>query len=55
MEIIRIGDWHFEVYSHWQFIHIEPRFEVLSFYLHPEQMSITIFNITFSIESHPKY
>jgi hypothetical protein len=52
MEILRIGNWHVVVYSWWKNFHIEPTFDILTFYLHPEQWCFTIFNITIEISKH---
>ena len=55
MEIIRLkNDWHFEIWSQWKHIFIEPHLDILTFYLHPEDMCMTIFNINFYLHKHRK-
>ena len=55
MEILRLkNDWHVDVFSGWKTFRIEPTFDVLSFYLHPQYLCMTVLNFSLVIDKHPK-
>lgn len=54
MELLKLKNgWYLDFYTRWKNFHIEPNFDVFTFYLHPEFFEITIFNFSLVINKHP--